>query len=61
MELIASWRSSPIVNFLEGYGSGYTGSKGERPQSRRLTASVNTHEIMKEKRKSAVILDYKKD
>eukprot|EP00983_Pelagomonas_calceolata_P039585 1137235-Pelagomonas_calceolata.AAC.1 len=34
------------------------GYKGKRPQSGRLTASlfINTHEIMKEKRKSVVVL-----
>eukprot|EP00983_Pelagomonas_calceolata_P000054 1484-Pelagomonas_calceolata.AAC.1 len=37
----------------------YKGYKGKRPQSRRLPASlfINTHKIMKEKRKFVVILD----
>eukprot|EP00983_Pelagomonas_calceolata_P001889 62872-Pelagomonas_calceolata.AAC.1 len=40
-----------------GY-KGYNGYKGKRPQSKRLTASLfmDTYEIMKEKRKSVVIL-----
>eukprot|EP00983_Pelagomonas_calceolata_P067123 1149361-Pelagomonas_calceolata.AAC.1 len=39
-------------------GKGYQGCKGKRPQSRRLTASlfINTHKVMKGKRKYAVIL-----
>eukprot|EP00983_Pelagomonas_calceolata_P072014 1151487-Pelagomonas_calceolata.AAC.1 len=40
----------------------YKGYKGKRPQSRCLTASlfINTHEVMKKKRKFVVILVYKK-
>eukprot|EP00983_Pelagomonas_calceolata_P010286 334039-Pelagomonas_calceolata.AAC.1 len=37
---------------------GYKGYKGKGPQSRRLTAIlfINTHEVMKKKRKFVVIL-----